>query len=334
MAQYLDPKNDLVFKKIFGEHSDLMVSFLNALLILPEGRHIETIEYDPPELVPENPKRKNTIVDVLCTDNYGRKFIVEMQILWTQDFKNRLLYNAAKAFSRQLSSGEGYDLLQPVYSLGIINTAYDNEDKDFYHYYKILNITNGKDVFPGMEFVMVELPKFNPIAFADRKMAVLWLRFLKEIQEKNHEVAEDLLNDEIIGKAVNICEIGAYTPAELATYEAYWDAVRVERTLANANWREGKAEGIAEGMEIGIKKGKEEGKEEGIAEGIEIGIEKGKEEGIEIGIEKGIAEKNIQTVLESKKIGLSIDIIATITKLTPDEVSEILSFYKKLDNVK
>lgn len=28
--RYLDPKNDLTFKKIFGEHPHLLKSFLNA----------------------------------------------------------------------------------------------------------------------------------------------------------------------------------------------------------------------------------------------------------------------------------------------------------------
>ncbi|MDR0687643.1 MAG: Rpn family recombination-promoting nuclease/putative transposase, partial [Prevotellaceae bacterium] len=32
MARYLDPKNDLTFKRIFGEHPDLLKSFLNALM--------------------------------------------------------------------------------------------------------------------------------------------------------------------------------------------------------------------------------------------------------------------------------------------------------------
>lgn len=32
MSRYLDPKADLTFKKMFGEHKDLVISFLNALL--------------------------------------------------------------------------------------------------------------------------------------------------------------------------------------------------------------------------------------------------------------------------------------------------------------
>ena len=33
MALYLDPKNDLTFKRIFGEHPDLLIDFLNALML-------------------------------------------------------------------------------------------------------------------------------------------------------------------------------------------------------------------------------------------------------------------------------------------------------------
>jgi hypothetical protein len=33
-VRYLDPKNDLTFKKVFGQHPHLLKSFLNALLPL------------------------------------------------------------------------------------------------------------------------------------------------------------------------------------------------------------------------------------------------------------------------------------------------------------
>ena len=53
--RYLNPKADLTFKKVFGEHPDLVASFLNALLPFdsPEER-IEHVEYLPSELVPQN----------------------------------------------------------------------------------------------------------------------------------------------------------------------------------------------------------------------------------------------------------------------------------------
>ena len=91
---YLDPKNDLCFKKIFGEHPHLLKSFLNAMLPLEEGRQVESLEYLSPEMIPENPLQKHSIVDVRCRDNHGRQFIVEMQMHWTTSFMQRVLLNA------------------------------------------------------------------------------------------------------------------------------------------------------------------------------------------------------------------------------------------------
>jgi hypothetical protein len=45
--RYLDPKNDLTFKKVFGEHPHLLRSFLNALLPLAPGQEIVSLEYLP-----------------------------------------------------------------------------------------------------------------------------------------------------------------------------------------------------------------------------------------------------------------------------------------------
>ncbi len=42
--KYLDPKADLTFKKVFGEHPNLVKSFLNALLPLEKDQQIEEIE--------------------------------------------------------------------------------------------------------------------------------------------------------------------------------------------------------------------------------------------------------------------------------------------------
>ena len=105
MARYLDPKADVTFKKVFGEHKNLVISLLNALLPLDDGKKVEAIEYLPPEMVPETPFGKNSIVDVRCEETGGRKFIVEMQMEWFPDFKQRVLLNSAKAYVRQLPKG-------------------------------------------------------------------------------------------------------------------------------------------------------------------------------------------------------------------------------------
>ena len=232
MARYLDPKNDLTFKRIFGEHPDLLIEFLNAVMPFEADRFIEDISYLPSELAPDNPLKKHSIVDVRCRDNTGRQFIIEMQMLWAESFLNRIVFNAGKAYVKQLGRGRKYHLLQPVYTLSILNEDFDHESDRFYHHYQIVNIENTNEIIPGLEFVIVELTeKFRPETMNDRKLAALWLRFLQEVGEDMRSLPPEMQANEAIRQAAELCEEGAFSPAELAAYDKYWDTVSVIRTL-------------------------------------------------------------------------------------------------------
>ena len=246
MAKYLDPKADLTFKKIFGEHKHLVISLLNALLPFSEEQKITEIEYLPSELTPDNPMRKNSIVDVRCKAIDGRQFIVEMQMEWTTAFKQRVLFNASKAYVRQLKKSKKYHLLQPVYSLSLVNDVFENDIEDFYHYYRLVHEEHTEKVIDGLHLVFVELPKFKPHNISEKKMQVLWLRFLTEIGEDTKEVPEELIENAEVKQAIEIVEESAYTDEELAQYDKFWDAIRVEQAFVDeAEIRYG----------IGIKKG-------------------------------------------------------------------------------
>ena len=256
---YLDPKADLTFKKVFGEHEELVKSLLNALLPFqtPE-EEIQTLEYLPAELVPENPLRKNSIVDVRCRDGRGRQFIVEMQTVWSKEFKQRVLFNASKAYVRQLDEGKDYSFLQPVYSLNLVNEVFEPELPGYYHYYRLVHSERTDKVIDGLHLVFVELPKFKPQTYSEKKMHVLWLRYLTEINEKTEEV-----------EAVTQLKKSAFTEAQLYSYERFWDMISVENTLINSiqrRYTEGYNEGRAKGEAEGRAKGEAEGRAEGKAE--------------------------------------------------------------------
>lgn len=252
--KYLNPKADLTFKRVFGEHPDLVMSFLNALLPLQAGEEITEIKYLPAEMVPENPLRKNSIVDVRCKDNKDRLFIVEMQMIWSPEFKARVLFNTSKAYVRQMDAGEEYELLQPVYSLNLVNEIFEPDMEEYYHYYRMVHVEHSERVIEGLQLVFVELPKFTPHTYSEKKMHVLWLRYLTEINEKTYEVPEDLLDSPEIRKAVTVLEESAFTPEQLLGYEKFWDIISVEKTLYSSAERKG----MEKGMEKGMKKGKKE----------------------------------------------------------------------------
>jgi len=288
MARYLDPKNDLIFKRIFGEHPNLLMSFLNALMPLDPDRFIEEIHYLSSEQVPDNPGKKNSIVDVKCVDNHKRQFIVEMQMYWTNTFNNRMVFNAGKAYVRQLNKKEEYHLLQPVYTLAILNENFDHKTSRFYHHYQIVNRENTDEIIHGLEFVLVELPKFHPQSWTDRQMAVLWLRFLNEVDEKMRVLPIEMQENEDISKAAELCEEAAFTDEELLAYDNYWDVVRVEKSVKYDSFIEGRAKGKAEGRA------------------------------------EGKTQKAKQVVFKSHNAGLPVETIATITDLTVEQVNEIL----------
>ena len=249
MSRYLDPKADIVFKKIFGEHPKILISFLNALLPLPANTPIVSLTYLQNEQVPVIPEFKRTIADVKCTDSEGRVFIVEMQMNWTDNFKQRLLFGTSQAFVKQLDKGDEYKFLQPVYGLGIVAEIYEKTSPDWYHHYQLIKKGDLKhsDVIEHLQLIFIELPKFPIQSAAEKKMRLLWLRFLREIDEKTNKVSKDLLAVPEIAQAIELAEESAYTPGELNLYDSYWDQVSREKTLIMDKYDEGKAEGKTEG---------------------------------------------------------------------------------------
>ena len=231
-SKYLDPKNDLTFRKIFGEHPNIMMSFLNSILPLREDQHIVSLTYEDPAMIPELPELKHSIVDVRCTDNYERQFIVEMQMYWTNSFKSRMLFNSGKAYVKQIDKGHEYSELKPVYGLSLIDDIFLSEKKyknNYYHHYKLAHAELEGQVIEGIELIFIELPKFKAQNIVEKKLSVLWLRFLTEIDENTEEIPEELSSNEEIKKALEYLETSAFTKEELAYYDKYWDNVRIEK---------------------------------------------------------------------------------------------------------
>ena len=294
MANYLDPKNDLTFKRVFGEHKHLCMSLINSML--PLEKPIVSIEYQTGELIPElTDILRNTIVDVRCTDSDNRQFIVEMQMFWSESFKSRVLLNASKAYVMQLDKAEDFELLQPVYALNFVNDKFEKspEMKDeYYHYFKIVNIKNNDRQIEGLEFLFIELPKFTPQNRAEKKFHELWMRFLTEINEKTEEVPKELLENEFTCEAVKYMEKAAYTKKQLETY----DKCKIDVMTERSTLKDAKNEGIIEGK----KEGKKEGKIEGIIEG------------------------KIEIATKMIKKGITIEDICDFTDLSPEKIKELM----------
>ena len=306
MGKYLDPRADLTFKKIFGEHKHLVISLLNAMLPLKEDEQVESIEYWPAEKVPDRMQaEKDSIVDVCCKDNKKREFIVEMQMTWTDSFKKRVLLNASKAYVAQSKKGDDYELLQPVYALNFVNENFMDDVDDYYHYFHLVHDKYTDQVIDGLHLIFVELKKFKPQTFSEKKegtrgidnfmgrrLQVLWLRFLTEINDETREVPAELLENAEVSEALEIVERAAFDDGEMRAYDKFWDNVSIHKTLDKARKRE--IEAAKREADKAIAEAKAEAEE--------------------------AKEKMLNAARKMKAKGYSIEDIAEITSLTAEEI--------------
>ena len=86
LSKFLDPKNDVSFKRIFGteKNKDILIHFINDILDLKGNNKIEDVTFLSPIQDPEIASKKQSIVDVLCRDANGVQLIVEMQVAPTK----------------------------------------------------------------------------------------------------------------------------------------------------------------------------------------------------------------------------------------------------------
>ena len=243
IIKYLDPKANLTFKKIFGNHPARLISLLNALLPLSEEEQIHEIEYLPTELVPEINSYRYAIANILCTDAKSNKFCVVIRIEWSNFFEQRVQFQASELYVNPTIKQKKYFAQYPTYSLNLINDTFKYDTPEFIHNYRIVYDKDTHQVIEGLHFTFIELPKFMPHSVADKRMMVLWLRFLTEIDEDTQEIPSELLKDPEIGKAIEELEIFDFTDVELRVYDKFCDSVSVERTLLDDSYQKGLEEG-------------------------------------------------------------------------------------------
>ena len=317
MTRFLDPRSDIVFKRIFGEHPEILREFLNGVLPFEdESEFIVSLEYLPGEQVPDIPLIKNSIVDVRCKDASGRQFIVEMQMAWTNAFLQRVLFNASKAYVRQLEKGERYEMLCPVYGLSILDDTYDPDPDSYYHDYRIVESGKPERVLDGLRLVFIELPKYRENRPKEaRKLRWAWLKFLQEAGHAGthgHATVEEFREQvgitEPLRKAMSIAEECGFSSAQLERYDSFWDAVSRERTLMSAKFAEGLAEGLAEGETLGLAKGEALG----LAKGETLGLAKSEALGL------------LKAAASMKSLGIEPQVIAEATGLSIERIAGLL----------
>jgi predicted transposase/invertase (TIGR01784 family) len=177
--KFADPKNDLAFKKIFGNENkkEILISFLNSVLDFKDKKAIVDVDLDNPYQLPDIKELKETILDIKATNQNGDKFIVEMQKKDLSNFDKRSLYYTSKAYVSQIDKGEEMINLKKVYYIAILNFNMF-ENKNYISRHLIINQETMTQDLKDFEFSFIELKKFN-VKLEDLNTTIdKWIFFL------------------------------------------------------------------------------------------------------------------------------------------------------------
>lgn len=215
--QFVDIKNDIAFRKIFGNEKKkkILISFLNAILQLEGKKRVKRISILNPFQLPILPNMKTSIIDVKATDYKDNTFIVEMQVANVTAMDKRMLYYVSKEYSQQIDSGEKYKELNPVIFIGIFDFPF-TEGNAYFSHHAVCNVETKERVIKDMDFYFIELRKFNKRPEELTNVMDKWIYFIKEAE--NLTVVPKNLDDAGLKEAYTDANRNTWTKAELDAY--------------------------------------------------------------------------------------------------------------------
>ena len=266
LSKFLDPKNDVAFKKIFGseKHKDILIHFINDVLELKDNDQIDEVEFLSTIQDAEIASKKQSIVDVLCRDKNGVQIIVEMQVAPTKGFEKRAQYYAAKAYSRQLNKGQEadglYENLKAVIFIAIADYIVFPDKTEFKSEHVILDKNSHEHDLQDFSFTFVELPKFKKEKIEELDTTLdKWCYFFKYAAKTSEADMKKIAGSyKTIGDAYEVVNQYNWNEQQLIAYEQETKRVWDNRSVLEFQLDKAKAEGMEQGKaerDIEIAKG-------------------------------------------------------------------------------
>lgn len=303
--RYISLLTDFGFKRIFGTapNKELLICFLNSLF---DGKEvIKDVKYLNNEHLGDVYVARKAIFDVYCEGENGEKFIVEMQNAYQEFFKDRSLFYFTFPIREQAVKGSDWDFqLNHVYTVALLN--FDMKDEAFdadamCHYVKLCDTTTHKVFYEKLDFIFVEISKFQKSEDELETFYDKWLYVLKNLSVLTNR--PKALRDKVFDRLFEEAEIARFTPRELREYE---DSCKAYRDLKNS-LDTALRQGHAKGLEEGLAKGREEGLAEGHAQGLEEGLAQGYAALYETA--KKLKERGESSMVIQELTGLPLDVI-------------------------
>ena len=306
----VNPKIDLVFKKLFGseENKDILLSLINA--VLPEHQQIAVIEIKNPYNLSDYAEGKLSILDIKAEDEYGNLYDIEMQIKGTTFYGKRTLYYWAKIFGSQLDylteeeikkkekRGKSYSDLNKCIVISLMDFEFFKDDR-----YQRCFVLKDKDTdethidLDYLDLYFVELEKFENKHQSVKTVLDRWIKFLNHANLYSKDnLPQELAEIEAIKKATERLEVMYLDKKEREYYDAqqkrYLDeAARIQEAVQQA-----------------------------VQEAVEQAVQEAVQQAVQEAVEQTSLNRNIEVAKTAIKKGLDNSFIAELTGLTTEQI--------------
>jgi len=282
-TKYINLFTDFGFKKIFGSEAnkDLLINFLNTLL--KDKEKIKDLTFLKNEHLGFTELDRKAIFDLHCENEKGEKFIVELQNVKQQFFKDRSLFYVSFPIQEQAKRGINWNYeLKAVYCIGILNFRFDDENKNdlvvaenlkkdskrkiklpkrVVNTVKLMDIDTKEVFYDKLTFVYVQIPNFKKKITELETNEDKWFFLFKNL-ERLKSIPEQV-QEEIFKRIFEIAEIAMYKEAERMIYldslKHYWDLKNSYDFATISGYNEGLEKGLEQGLEKGLEQGLEKG---------------------------------------------------------------------------
>ena len=252
MAIGISPTVDFAFKLMLGSpaHTGVTIHFLNAIL---EGQpKITQVEILNPFLGKESDDDKLSVLDILATDEHGRKLNIEMQTTLPAGLSQRLAYYASSLYTDQLIEGMRYTALRPAISICVLTKALFPQVPGLHLDFRLREAT-GLILTNNLQIHLLELPKLRVTVQTvyHATPTERWACFLRNAEQLTSNEVTRMFPDQEFAEAAGVLEMISHTPEQNRLYNARLkfqrdDAARLEQALAD---------GLQQGLQQGLQKG-------------------------------------------------------------------------------
>ncbi|MEL6555408.1 MAG: Rpn family recombination-promoting nuclease/putative transposase [Cyanobacteria bacterium J06621_11] len=252
--RYINPLTDFGFKRLFGSETNkaLLIDFLNV--VLPEEHTISNLSFRNSENVGNTELDRKAIFDIYCQSKSGERFIVEIQKVKQNFFKDQSVYYSTFPIQEQAEKGKYWNYkLSPVYIVGVLDFVFDDHKDDD----TILHTIELKDqkcevFYDKLNFIYIELPKFTKTVDELEDQFDKWLFLLKHLPDLT--APPDVLKEDTFERLFEVAEIAKFSVVEQNAYENslkyYRDSNNVVDTSRQEGFSEGREEGFEEGQRV------------------------------------------------------------------------------------